>query len=98
MRIVLAYIFIFITNLGFSKSKKYDNYTLFNVVATERYQIKFLQNLETQKYIDAIFWRRPYKMFSDIQVLVNPMDLSIFKERLTHFSMNSRILSENIQR
>ncbi|CAH4038111.1 unnamed protein product [Pieris brassicae] len=37
-------------------------------------------------------------MFSDIQVLVNPMDLEIFKERLMHFGMNSRILSDNIQR
>ncbi|CAK1550139.1 unnamed protein product [Leptosia nina] len=87
----------FLILIGFSKSKRYDNYSLYNLVATERFQIKFLQNLETQKYMDVMFWRRPFKLYTDIQVLVNPMDLGLFKERLVHFGMNSRVLSENIQ-
>ncbi|XP_045502894.1 uncharacterized protein LOC123699889 [Colias croceus] len=92
----LAWFFVFLIRI--SKSKRYDNYSLFNVVPMERYQLKFLQNLESQKYMDVMFWRRPYKMFSDVQILVNPVDLALFKERLVHFGMSSRLLSSNIQK
>ncbi|CAH2094781.1 unnamed protein product [Euphydryas editha] len=36
-------------------------------------------------------------MYHDIQILVDPVDLDMFKERLRHFRINGLVLTENIQ-
>lgn len=93
----IVHVLIFVINFCYCKSKTYENFTLYNVVPLERYQLNFLQNLEKQKYLNVMFWTRPYKMFHDIQILVDPVDLDMFKERLKHFRINGLVLTENVQ-
>lgn len=89
---------IFFINFTICLGITYDNYTLYNLYLNERFKIKFLRNLEKLKYLNVIFWQRPFKMFNNIQVLVSPADLDLFKERLRHFSMDATILSNNVQK
>lgn len=89
-------IFVFFINPVCCQNN-YLNYKLYNVVPVERFQLKFLQSLENQKYINVMFWTRPFRLYNDVQILVGPEDCEIFKERLRHFNMNGTLLSENIQ-
>ncbi|XP_050664205.1 zinc carboxypeptidase-like [Leptidea sinapis] len=96
---IFAYFLIFIIECRLcQETKRYDNYTLYNIIPTERYQLKFLQTLESKKYIDVIFWRRPFKLYSSIQILVSPMDVELFEERLVHFGIKSSVSSKDIQK
>ncbi|XP_064073997.1 uncharacterized protein LOC113399284 [Vanessa tameamea] len=95
---IFMFVLIFLINFKFCKSISYRNYTLYNVVPIERYQLVFLKNLEQQKYLNVIFWTRPFKMYNDIQILVAPNDLDMFKERLRHFQMKGVILTSDIQK
>ncbi|XP_061384542.1 uncharacterized protein LOC116773062 [Danaus plexippus] len=94
---VFAIFFILIINLKICQSANYTDYSLYNVVPVERYQLDFLQNLEKQQYLNAIFWTRPFRMFRDIQILVPREHLNVFKERLGHFHLNATITTSNIE-
>ncbi|XP_052756712.1 uncharacterized protein LOC113519852 [Galleria mellonella] len=87
----------FLTNFKLCQSKRYDNFTLFGVTPIEVDHLKFLQNLEKKKYIDMIFWRRPIKLYYDVQFIVNPTDKDLFKERAAHFRMKAEMLIPDIQ-
>lgn len=89
---------IFFTLIGISLSRRYDNFTLYTTNPTEQFQLSFLQNLESQKYMDVKFWKRPSKLFNDVHFIVNPMDLGLFEERVEHFKLDVRILQHDIQR
>ena len=91
----LILFFIFSTNSVYCQHN-YLNYKLYNVVPVERFQLKFLQSLENQKYINVAFWSRPFRLYNDVQILVGPDDCEIFKERLRHFNINGTLLSDNI--
>ncbi|KAM3960499.1 zinc carboxypeptidase [Aphomia sociella] len=84
-------------SIKFCQSRRYDNFTLFGVLPIEVDHLRFLQNLEKQKYIDMSFWRRPNKLYHDVQFIVNPADKELFKERAAHFRMPAEILQNDIQ-
>ncbi|XP_059047421.1 uncharacterized protein LOC131842868 [Achroia grisella] len=94
---VLVVLLFIVTNFSLYQSKRYDNFTLFGVVPVEVDHLKFLQNLEKQKYIDMVFWRRPIKLYHDVQFLVNPTDRDLFIERTAHFRMKAELLLPDIQ-
>ncbi|XP_026742943.1 carboxypeptidase O-like [Trichoplusia ni] len=95
---VLAIIAIFINNIRICQSRKYDNYTLYNTVPTEADHLKFLQNLDKQKYIDMVFWKKPYKLYEDVQFIVNPADKDLFLERANHFKLKTEVMLHDIGR
>lgn len=95
---LIALIMIFITNFRVCQGKRYDNYTLFTVIPVEVDHLKFLQNLESQKYIDMVFWTRPYKLYHKVQFIVNPVDRHLFIERAEHFKMQFTISVPDIQK
>ncbi|XP_075983182.1 uncharacterized protein LOC142981271 [Anticarsia gemmatalis] len=77
--------------------RKYDNFTLFSTVPTEPDHLRFLQNLDQQKYIDLVFWKKPYKLYEDVQFIVNPVDKELFIERANHYKLKTVLLLKNIQ-
>ncbi|CAK1583874.1 unnamed protein product [Parnassius mnemosyne] len=89
--------FMFLVYFGLCQSRRYDNFTLYSATPTEQYQLNFLQNLQSQKYIDVIFWKRPSKLFNDVHFIVNPIDSELFQERLNHFKLEVHTLIPNIQ-
>ncbi|XP_063831078.1 uncharacterized protein LOC135080360 [Ostrinia nubilalis] len=95
---LVALIVIFVTNFRICQSKRYDNFTLFGVVPIEVDHLKFLQNLEKQKYIDMVFWKRPFKLYHDVQFIVNPADKDLFMERARHFKMHAEVLAPDVQK
>ncbi|KAL0819453.1 hypothetical protein ABMA28_007558 [Loxostege sticticalis] len=95
---VVALVVIFVTNFRLCQSRRYDNFTLFEVIPTEPDHLKFLQNLETQKYIDMMFWKKPVKLFHEVHFIVNPVDVNLFLERARHYRMHATILANNVQR
>lgn len=95
---LLALIVIYITNFRVCQSKKYDNYMLFTVTPIDVDHLKFLQNLEKQKYIDMVFWKKPCKLYHDVQFIVNPADRDLFIERAKHFKMRYDITVPDIQK
>ncbi|CAH1637892.1 unnamed protein product [Spodoptera littoralis] len=83
----LAIIVILLYNVRICQSKKYVNYTLYSTVPTQPVHLKFLLNLDKQKYMDVIFWRKPSMLYEDVQLIVNPADKEHFLERVYHFKM-----------
>ncbi|XP_022817990.1 carboxypeptidase B-like, partial [Spodoptera litura] len=83
----LAIIVILLYNVRICQSKKYVNYTLYSTVPTQPVHLKFLLNLDKQKYMDVIFWRKPSMLYEDVQLIVNPGDKEHFLERVYHFKM-----------
>ncbi|KAG6454735.1 hypothetical protein O3G_MSEX008838 [Manduca sexta] len=94
---ILALILIFFANFRICQSKRYDGYSLYSVTPMNVDHLKFLQNVERQKYIDVIFWKSPYKLFTDVQFLVNPSDKDLFLERAGHFRLEAKLLLNDIQ-
>ncbi|KAJ0173498.1 hypothetical protein K1T71_010647 [Dendrolimus kikuchii] len=93
----VAFIVIFFTNFKICHSRRYDRYTLYHIVPTEQEHIKFLQNLDTQKYIDFVFWKKPSRMHEDVQLIVNPNDKELFLERAEHFKLKVEMLLPDVQ-
>ncbi|CAG9789474.1 unnamed protein product [Diatraea saccharalis] len=94
---VVAMIVIFITNFKTCQSKRYDDFSLFSVIPEEVEHLKFLQNLEKQKYIDIIFWRKPLKLYHEVHFIVNPADTNLLVERAKHFKIKINLLQPNLQ-
>lgn len=93
---ILVIIFL-VTNFQLCQSRKYTNYSLYNVMPVELDHLKFLQNLVTQKYVDMLFWKKPYKLYEDVQFIVSPQDRSLFLERARHFRTDVTLQLENVQ-
>lgn len=94
----VAIIVIFINNFRICQSRKYDNFSLYNTVPTEADHLKFLQNLDRQKYIDMVFWKKPYKLYEDVQFIVNPADKDLFLERANHFRLKTELMLADVER
>lgn len=54
--------------------------------------------MDTQKYIEVIFWKKPSKIYEDVQLIVNPNDNELFLERAEHFKLKVKVLIPNVQR
>ncbi|CAG5004950.1 unnamed protein product [Parnassius apollo] len=89
--------FMLLAHFELCQSRRYDNFTLYSATPTEQYQLNFLQNLRSEKYIDVIFWKKPSKLFNDVHFMVNPIDSELFQERLDHFRLEAHTLIPNIQ-
>ncbi|KAL4702782.1 hypothetical protein ACJJTC_002322 [Scirpophaga incertulas] len=76
---------------------RYDNFSLYSAIPVEVDQLKFLQNLQTEKYINVIFWTKPSKLHYEVQFIINPSDKELFMERAEHFKLNVTLLQPNIQ-
>lgn len=94
----LAVILIFVANFRLCQSRRYDNFSLCVAVPKDQDQLKFLQNLEQQKYLHIMFWKRPCKLYEDVQFIVNPKDWEQFMERAKHFRMSVTVQLQNIQK
>ncbi|KAI8424815.1 hypothetical protein MSG28_006747 [Choristoneura fumiferana] len=94
---ILAIVLILTTNFKICQSRNYKNFALIKLVPQNSEDMKFLQNLDTQRYIDILFWKRPYKVNSEVQLLVSPVDYDIFKERASHYKVKFIVQSEDIQ-
>jgi hypothetical protein len=90
-------VLVFIANFRVCQCKRYDRFALYSVLPMDGDHLKFLQNLEKQKYIDVIFWRKPLKLYHEIQFIVNPIDKDLFEERAQHFKMKADLLVPDIQ-
>ncbi|XP_060805191.1 carboxypeptidase B [Amyelois transitella] len=65
----------------------YGNYTLYITKPTRYHQLKFLQNLETQKYMDVIYWKKPVKLHYEVHMLINSAQTEMFMERARHYNL-----------
>ncbi|KAF9794650.1 hypothetical protein SFRURICE_016451 [Spodoptera frugiperda] len=92
----LAIIVILLYNVRICQSKKYVNFTLYSTVPTSPEHLKFLQNLDKQKYMEVIFWRKPSMLYEDVQLIVHPGDKEHFLERVYHFKMKVEELLSDV--
>ncbi|CAH0400617.1 unnamed protein product [Chilo suppressalis] len=95
---LIATIVILVMNFKICQSKRYDGFSLFSVIPEEVEQLKFLQNLEKQKYIDMVFWKKPLKLYHEVQFIVSPADTNLLVERSRHFKMKTNLILPNLQK
>lgn len=95
---IIAILFIFVNNFRICQCISFRNFSLYNVVPTENEHLQFLQNLDHQKYIDVVFWKKPYKLYESAQVMVNPNDIGMFIERTQHYKLKADLLINDVQR
>ncbi|KAH9643012.1 hypothetical protein HF086_013573 [Spodoptera exigua] len=94
----VAFIVILLYNVRICQSKKYNNFTLFSAVPKEPDQLKFLQNLSKQKYINVMFWKKPSVLYEEVHFIVSPSDIELFLERASHFRLKFEVRQKNIER
>ncbi|XP_053613911.1 zinc carboxypeptidase-like [Plodia interpunctella] len=75
----------------------YGNYSLYTTVPTEAHQLKFLQNLETEKYLDVIYWKRPVKLYYDVHMLIHNTETEMFLERAKHYNLAVKMNLYDVQ-
>nr|XP_049704753.1 uncharacterized protein LOC110378813 [Helicoverpa armigera] len=95
---ILGMIAILMYNVRICQSKNYSNFTLYSTTPTEADHLKFLQNLDKQKYIDMVFWKKPYKLYEDVQFIVSPADKDMFLERANHFKLKTEVMLPDVER
>lgn len=92
-----AVLVVFFTTFRPCQGIRYDNYIMYRSVPTQKDHLQFLRNLVTQNYIDVIFWKKPHKLYQDVQLIVKPKDIAVFLERVRHFGLEVSEMNANVQ-
>lgn len=95
---IFTIIVILSTHIRSCQSRRYDNFSLFKAIPTEVDQMKFLQRVDSKKYIDLLFWKKPYKLREDVHCIVNPLDEDLFMERANHYKINVVKILKDVQK